>query len=339
MDPLPVAAEKTILLWPANGRLELLYGVTNHSYTCASAYATSCLSPTYRRHFILHNASYRTNWRAGHSALRTWHGERLRRSCLLHPRVAQLTKYRSCHSQGLQAATREMHRTCVRLLYFTIYKYLRDCSSVSFIHSILDNLNTAMRLSRILPLSILALAASSQHTYDELSTDFFWTNITATDELQYHECGGGFQCARLQLPLDWNATAGSPSYEEKFNMAIIRAPAQVPVTDPRYGGQIILNFGGPGSPATTFAPAYAQPLQTTFDAAYSYGSETYVSNHSDARYFDLIFFDPRGIPNSTPWYTPSKDPVQAASLSSQILALQLDGSPESNVCLDTTDFD
>lgn len=224
-----------------------------------------------------------------------------------------------------------MHRTCVRFLYYTIYKYLGEYSSVSIIPSIPNKLNTAMRLSRILPLSILTLAASSQHTYDELSTDFFWTNITAADELQYHECGGGFQCARLQLSLDWNATAGSPIYEEKFNMAIIRAPAQVPVTDPRYGGQIILNFGGPGSPATSFAPAYAQPLQTTFDAAYSYGSETYVSSHPDARYFDLIFFDPRGIPNSTPWYTPFKDPVQAASLSSQILALQLDGSPENNV--------
>jgi len=188
----------------------------------------------------------------------------------------------------------------------------------------------AMRFLSLLPMGMLAVSTISQHTYGELSPDFSWTNITATDELEYHECGGGFQCARLQLPLDWSATA-SPIYGEKFKMAIVRAPAQVPVTDPRYGGQIILNFGGPGAPGTYFAAIYAQALQTSFDAAYSYGSETYVSDHPDARYFDLIFFDPRGIPNSTPWYTPFDNPVQAASLSSQVLATQLEWPPEFNV--------
>lgn len=223
-------------------------------------------------------------------------------------------------------------------LPISIFETVRFCAS--FIPSYIPHRFSAdMHLFRLLPLSTLALAVSSQHTYDELSPDFFWTNITATDELQYHECGGGFQCARLQLPLDWNATVDSPVYAEKFNMAIIRAPAQVPVTDPRYGGQIILNFGGPGSPATSFAPVYAQPLQTGFDAAYSYGSESYVADHPDARYFDLIFFDPRGIPNSTPWYTPLKEPIQAAYLSSQILALQLDGPPEYNVCYERTNSD
>ncbi|KAK5132332.1 hypothetical protein LTR08_009167 [Meristemomyces frigidus] len=86
-------------------------------------------------------------------------------------------------------------------------------------------------------------------------------------------------------------------------MAIIRAPAQVPIIHPMYGGQIMLNFGGPGSPATQFVEEYAQPLQTMFDAAYSYGSESYVSDYPDAKYFDMIFFDTRGVPNSTPWHT------------------------------------
>lgn len=192
-----------------------------------------------------------------------------------------------------------------------------------------------MRSFAILSVAIFAFHVTSQHTFGEISPDFSWTNITATDELQYHECGGGFQCARLQLPLDWNATADSPVYGDKFKMAIIRAPAQVPVTDPRYGGQIVLNFGGPGAPATSFAAQYAQALQTSFDAAYSYGSETYVSEHPDARYFDLIFFDPRGIPNSTPWYTPFNNPVQAVALTTQASALQLEWPPEYNVrCYD-----
>jgi hypothetical protein len=198
-------------------------------------------------------------------------------------------------------------------------------------HRISAFLCAAMRFLTLLPMGMLASCVTSHHTYSELSPAFSWANITATDELQYHDCGGGFQCARLQFPLDWNATADSPIYNEKFKMAIVRAPAQVPVTDPRYGGPIILNFGGPGAPGTYFAAIYAQALQTSFDAAYSYGSETYVSDHPDARYFDLVFFDPRGVPNSTPWYTPFNNPVQAASLSSQILATQLEWPPQFNV--------
>lgn len=114
-------------------------------------------------------------------------------------------------------------------------------------------------------------------------------------------------------------------------MAIIRAPAQVPVTDPRYGGPIILNFGGPGVPATSKAAKSAQRIQTSFDAAYSYGSETYVSDHPDARYFDLVFFDPRGIGNSTPWYSPFDNSVQAVALTRQTSALQLEWPLKNNV--------
>lgn len=187
-----------------------------------------------------------------------------------------------------------------------------------------------MRLLHLLPAGMFALHVTSYHTFDELSPDFSWTDITATNELQYHNCGGGFQCARLQLPLDWNATADSPVYGDKFKMAIVRAPAQVPVTNPRYGGPIILNFGGPGA-AGTSRTAQATDLQTSFDAAYSYGSETYVSDHPDARYFDLIFFDPRGVSNSTPWYTPVNDSLQAATLTTQMSALQLAWPPEYNV--------
>ncbi|KAK4549165.1 hypothetical protein LTR36_007623 [Oleoguttula mirabilis] len=188
-----------------------------------------------------------------------------------------------------------------------------------------------MHLSAIFFTFGLALALESQHNYTSLASDFFWTNITATAELEYHDCGGGFQCARLQLPLDWNATANSSTYSEVFKMAIIRAPAQVSITDPRYGGQIIMNFGGPGAPATEYAGAFAQPLQTMFDAAYSYGSESYVSDHPDARYFDVIFFDPRGVPNSTPWHSCFQDPVQFELVAEQTAALQLQWPPEVNV--------
>jgi len=192
-------------------------------------------------------------------------------------------------------------------------------------------ISAVMRFLNFLPVGMFALHVTGLHTFGKLSLKFSWTNITATDELQYHNCGGGFECARLQLPLDWNATADSPVYGDKFKMAIVRAPAQVPVTDPRYGGQIILNFGGPGEPGTTHAGPYTKDLQTRFDAAYSYGSEAYVSDHPDARYFDLIFFDPRGISNSTPWYKPFNNTLQAVTFTEQTSALQLEWPPEYNV--------
>ncbi|KAM0721533.1 hypothetical protein Q7P37_002458 [Cladosporium fusiforme] len=137
---------------------------------------------------------------------------------------------------------------------------------------------------------------------------------TATGELAYHDCSGGFQCVRLLLPFDLNATENSPAY----------------------AGQTILNFGGPGAPATYFGESLAQGFQTSYDAAYSYGSETHVSDHPDARYFDLIFFHPRGIASTTPWHTCFESPSQLQAFASQVSSLVLDASLESNACSELT---
>ena len=44
------------------------------------------------------------------------------------------------------------------------------------------------------------------------------------------------------MPLDWNSTDFVQS-ERRVSIAIARIPARVPITDPRYGGAIIINPG------------------------------------------------------------------------------------------------
>lgn len=63
----------------------------------------------------------------------------------------------------------------------------------------------------------------------------------ANESLVYHECFGTFQCAKLQVPLDWIAEEGTDN--RTAEIALIKVPATVPVTDSRYGGAVVLNPG------------------------------------------------------------------------------------------------
>ena len=69
---------------------------------------------------------------------------------------------------------------------------------------------------------------------------FSWDNIQPSESLEYHNCGDGFQCARLEVPMDYeNPDPGS----RKFALAVAKLPARVPVSDPRYGGAVLINPG------------------------------------------------------------------------------------------------
>jgi len=93
------------------------------------------------------------------------------------------------------------------------------------------------------------------------------------------------------VPLDWSPSSQS---KQRAAVALIRIPAKVPVTDPRYGGAVLINPGGPGGSGVVAAIFLGRQAQTVVDSP----SDPKMSN--SGKYFDIIGFDPRGINNTTP---------------------------------------
>ena len=93
--------------------------------------------------------------------------------------------------------------------------------------------------------------------------------------LTWTDCGGGFQCARAAVPLDYrDLSAGTVS------LSLVRKPATVPS---RRIGTLFVNPGGPGGSAIGLARS--------------------VANRGPAELgerFDIVGFDPRGVGESTP---------------------------------------
>jgi hypothetical protein len=83
---------------------------------------------------------------------------------------------------------------------------------------------------------IEAKASSSPGSENQFS----WAQLTPSESLEYHDCFSGFQCARLDVPMDYHRSDGQGT---RMAIAIARLPAKVPVTDPRYGGAILINPG------------------------------------------------------------------------------------------------
>ncbi|RMX88077.1 hypothetical protein D0869_01892 [Hortaea werneckii] len=135
------------------------------------------------------------------------------------------------------------------------------------------------------------LPAESSRTQ---SSTFEWDSILPSKHLQWHQCRENFQCARLQVPMDWLGTSDEAG--RLVDLALIKVEASMPVTDASYGGAVVLNPGGPGGSGVQQVLKGGHAIQTILSA----GLDSDESQAEHPKYFDIIGFDPRGINNSRP---------------------------------------
>ncbi|MBT2415056.1 alpha/beta fold hydrolase [Streptomyces sp. ISL-12] len=93
-----------------------------------------------------------------------------------------------------------------------------------------------------------------------------WGRCRATDDAPAP--GGDWQCATLQVPVDWAKPDG-----ERMGLALIRAEA----TGDRRAGSLLFNFGGPGGSGVSTMPSYASLASSLHER------------------YDLVSWDPRGV--------------------------------------------
>lgn len=100
----------------------------------------------------------------------------------------------------------------------------------------------------------------------------------STGSLEWGECSGesepldGFECANLEVPLDWSDAGG-----EKISLALVRLPA-----GGTSRGTILLNPGGPGASGFDFLVRSGEDLVSQLELGE----------------YDLVGFDPRGVERS-----------------------------------------
>lgn len=89
--------------------------------------------------------------------------------------------------------------------------------------------------------------------------------------------------------MNWN----DETEAARVQLALIKLPARVPVTDERYGGVLLTNPGGPGDSGVYQVLAGGPHIQTIISPA----------EGEDGKFFDIIGFDPRAVNNTTPHLT------------------------------------
>jgi pimeloyl-ACP methyl ester carboxylesterase len=110
-----------------------------------------------------------------------------------------------------------------------------------------------------------------------------WGRCRATAEAPAP--GRGWQCATLQVPLDWAKPDG-----ETIGLALIRAKA----TGDNRIGSLLFNFGGPGGSGVSMMPSYADTVSSLRER------------------YDLVSWDPRGVGSSKGIRCRSDEEIQAA---------------------------
>ncbi|VDB83327.1 unnamed protein product [Peniophora sp. CBMAI 1063] len=145
------------------------------------------------------------------------------------------------------------------------------------------------------------------------ATDFDWSSLTPASDLDWVSCyTSPLECARLEVPLDYNDTNGA-----KAAIAVIRIPSGVPANSTEYRGPLLFNPGGPGNGGIDTVLQESALIQTWIGAV--------------ASAYDFVTFDPRGVGRSTPQIQRFPDALSSAlwgetSIASILPALSLPGN-------------
>lgn len=99
--------------------------------------------------------------------------------------------------------------------------------------------------------------------------------------------------------MDWNNTEPE---NPRVALAVIKLPAKVPVTDPRYGGLLWVQIGGPGSSGVDFIVKHGKTYQMIVDPQLDPSVDD-IDIHNSPKYYDILGMDPRGVNNTTPRYS------------------------------------
>lgn len=113
--------------------------------------------------------------------------------------------------------------------------------------------------------------------YDQKLTFGSCEGYATTDADAKNFANDTFECARLEVPLDYQNPLGRTA-----QIALLRVPAKGKPS--KRIGSLLLNPGGPGASGMSYAPLVA----------------TTLGEHPITERFDLIGFDPRGVAASTP---------------------------------------
>ena len=139
----------------------------------------------------------------------------------------------------------------------------------------------------VAPLNVYALPQTTSNDSLSLgegkSGDFVWGSIVPSPELVYHKCYEDFECARLQVPLDYLAEHPDEAHAYIAIIKYASDPIDYPEYSESWGGPIIFNPGGPGGSGVSFVLDTGPNLQTMVGPQYS-----------------IIGFDPRGVNHTRP---------------------------------------
>ena len=94
-----------------------------------------------------------------------------------------------------------------------------------------------------------------------------------SQKLDWKDCNGAFECATLEVPLDYSDPTG-----RTIEVSVIKDPANEEKI-----GSLAINPGGPGGSGIEYA---------------LYNNQSFSSTVRDS--YDIVGFDPRGVGQSTP---------------------------------------